>query len=56
VSPIQHAKSYLKRITRRLLEITRDGNPGDRIRQKPEDTQKSEAEEEEEMISLFYIV
>jgi hypothetical protein len=30
VSSIQYAKSYIKRITRRLLEITGDENPEDR--------------------------
>jgi hypothetical protein len=44
VSSIRYAKNYLKRITIRLLGITRDENPGERMRLKTEDKQKVEDE------------
>jgi hypothetical protein len=37
VSSIQCDKSYLKRITTRLLEITRDENPRDKIQNMTEE-------------------
>jgi hypothetical protein len=37
VFSIRYAKSYLKRITRRLLEITGDENPGDRTQNTTEE-------------------
>jgi hypothetical protein len=47
MSSILYTKNYLKRISRRLLEITGDENPGDNM---TEDKQKSEVK------SLFYVV
>jgi hypothetical protein len=42
MSSIRDSKSYLKRITRRLRELTGDENPGDRIRQKDAEEVRSE--------------